>query len=79
MFKGNGKTHMKIAIKNTYWQKEPLEQVKGLLDIIFYGNIFFMANIVYFLFTWNVIMMIINALICTLFLLIQVSYNKRER
>lgn len=70
---------MKIKIKNSFWNQDLETQRDKLVNIIFLGNVFFIANIVYFLFERKMFMLIVNVLIFALYTLIQLSYNKREK
>ena len=70
---------MKIKIKNSFWNQDIETQRDKLVNIIFWGSIFFMCNMAYFLFIGNIFMLIVNSLIFTLYTLIQISYNKREK
>lgn len=70
---------MKIQIKTAFWNKPLEEQREKLMDIVFWGNVFFMANIGYFIFKGGTLMLITNLLIFALYMLIIISYNKRNK
>ena len=70
---------MKISIKNGFWKKPLKEQRDKLVDIIFWGNVFTVINIGNYLFKGETILLMINLLIFTLYTLIQISYNKRDK
>lgn len=70
---------IKFKIKNQFWKQSPFIQIEKLLKLNFFLGFFLMTNIIYSMFTQKWFLFWINIIPYLIIVLVQISYNKRNR